>query len=342
MRYSGAMTSEHETRVTARHVADRAGVTVSTVSKAMSGRGTVRRETRERILQIAQELGYTSAQQSARAAEPTTIGVIISDRFGRLTVPLLLGAIEELSERGIALLLFDGRGDPIREQHFVETLRERRADGILVAGAGLYPRPPIRGGTPVPTVYALSWSTSPDDTSVVSDDASGARLAAEHLVATGRRRIAFVSGPRADTASQVRLASTTAVLEENGLELAAEPIFGSWSEHWGRQAAHQLLRSGADIDGIVCGSDQVARGVLDALRDAGVEVPSQIAVTGFDNWGVVTSAARPTLTSVEMNLHEVGRRAVELLIERIAAPASPPQLVQIECELVLRESSALG
>lgn len=339
------MTSENDeqrTRVTARDVAARAGVAISTVSKALSGRGAVRRETRERIIEIANELGYESAQQASRAAgRPATIGVIISDRFGRLTVPLLLGAIEELSERGIALQLFDGRGDPIREQHFVESLRQRRADGILVAGAGLYPRPPIRGGTTVPAVYALSWSTSPEDSSVVSDDAGGARMAAEHLVATGRNRMVFVSGPRDDAASQVRLAATRSVLSENGLTLAHHPIFGSWSEHWGRQAALQLMRSGVELDGIVCGSDQIARGVLEALRESGVDVPERIAVTGFDNWDVVVSASRPTLTSVDMNLHTVGHRAAELLIDKIDRP-SPATVLRVECDLVLRESSALG
>ena len=239
-------------RVTARDVADRAGVAVSTVSKALSGRGSVRKETRERILQIAEELGYQSAQSGARRKpdHTTTIGVIISDQFGRLTVPVLIGAIEALSERGIALLLFDGRGDPIREQHFAESLRQRQADGVLVVGAGLYPREPLRGGAEIPTVYALSWSTDPDDTSVVSNDSEGARIAAEHLVATGRRRIAFISGLRHDAASRVRLAATNGVLADNGLELAHAPLFGEWSEHWGRQAAYQLIRAGVDLDGI--------------------------------------------------------------------------------------------
>jgi len=340
------MTTELEQpvgRVTARDVADRAGVAVSTVSKALSGRGSVRKETRERILEIADELGYESAQSQARreSDHTTTIGVIISDQFGRLTVPVLIGAIEALSERGIALLLFDGRGDPIREQHFADSLRQRQADGVLVVGAGLYPREPLRGGTGIPAVYALSWSTAPGDTSVVSNDSEGARIAAEHLVATGRRRIAFISGLRHDAASRVRLAATLGVLSDKQLELAHPPLFGEWSEHWGRQAAYQLIRAGVELDGIVCGSDQIARGVLEALRESGVDVPGQLAVTGFDNWDMVVNAARPALTSVDMNLHEVGRRAAEQLVTRIARPAEA-QVVRVDCELVLRESSALG
>ena len=130
-------------------------------------------------------------------------------------------------------------------------------------------------------------------------------------MATGRRRIAFISGLRHDAASRVRLAATNGVLADNGLELAHAPLFGEWSEHWGRQAAYQLIRAGVDLDGIVCGSDQIARGVLEALRESGVDVPGQLAVTGFDNWDMVVNASRPALTSVDMNLHDVGRSAAD-------------------------------
>lgn len=340
------MTREPEkppARVTARDVAERAGVAISTVSKALSGRGSVRNETREQIVAIAESLGYESAQSVARRDpdRTTTIGVIISDQFGRLTVPVLIGALEALSERGIALLLFDGRGDPIREQHFADSLLRRRADGVLVIGADLHPREPLRGSTGIQAVYALSWSTSPDDTSVVSNDSDGARLATEHLVATGRHRLAFVAGARNIAANVARLDATRAVLADRDLDLAHPALFGESSEHWGRQAAYQLIRAGAEFDGVVCGSDRIARGVLDAMRESGIDVPGQVAVTGFDNWDVVVGATRPPLTSVDMNLHEVGRRAAELLLERIAQPADPA-IVQVESDLVLRESSALS
>lgn len=332
-------------RVTATDVAERAGVSISTVSKALSGRGSVRSDTRQRILEVADELGYraphTEAVSSALLSGPTgAVGVIIEDQFGRLTVPVLQGVIELFAERDTALLLVDGRGDPIREAHYVESFVRRGVDGILVVGAGVYPREPLRAAPGVPVVYALSWSTGPDDVSISVDDADGARMAARHLVSTGRTRLAFISGPARDTASSTRLASTQAVLAEAGGELVHEPLFGQWTERWGRQAVGQLLRSGAAFDGIVCGSDQIARGVLEALREAEVRVPRDVAVTGFDNWDVMVEASRPPLTTVDMSLADVGRHAAQTLLDAVERPVDAG-LERVACQLVPRESTAL-
>lgn len=332
-------------RVTATEVAERAGVSISTVSKALSGRGSVRHDTRRRILEIAAELGYRAphAEVDARTLldGPTgTVGVIIEDQFGRLTVPVLQGVIELFAERDIALLLVDGRGDPIREAHYVESFARRGVDGILVVGAGLHPREPLRVPASVPVVYALSWSTNPTDLSIVVDDADGARLAARHLVSTGRSRLAFISGPQRDSASITRLASTEAVLAENEAAIVHDPLFGQWTERWGRQAAGQLLRSGVAFDGIVCGSDQIARGVLEALRESDVRVPQDVAVTGFDNWDVMVEASRPPLTTVDMSLGEVGSLAAQTLVAAFDH-AVPPAVSRVECQLVPRESTAL-
>jgi LacI family transcriptional regulator len=333
---------DRQRRVTAGDVAERAGVSVGTVSKALSGRGAVRHETRQRILTVARELNYQSNQLAAslHSGRSDTIGVIMSDRFGRLTVPVLLGAIEVLAEQEVALLLFDGRRDSIREQHFVDSLLRRQVDGILVAGAGLFPRETLRPELPVPVVYALSWSTDEQDISVVSDDGEGSVLAARHLVATGRRRLVFVSGPAPDAASRVRLASTEQVLAENGATLVHEPLFGHWTERWGRQAALQLLKSGVEFDGVVCGSDQIGRGVLEALRENDVRVPQQVGVTGFDNWDVMVEASRPPLTTVDMSLHDVGRQAAHALLEAIEGRAEPG-IRRVDCQLIPRDSTAL-
>ncbi|GAA4345570.1 LacI family DNA-binding transcriptional regulator [Microbacterium rhizosphaerae] len=331
-------------RVTAAEVAALAGVSVGTVSKALSGRGAVRHDTRSRILDAAAELGYRAPHaEPIRTGYGSTgaLGVIIEDHFGRLTVPVLQGAIEVLDELDLALLLVDGRGDAIREQHFADALVRRAVDGILVVGAGVYPREPIRGDLPLPVVYALSASTREGDQSVTTDDASGARIAARHLVATGRRRLTFISGPQRDAASMVRLASTRAVLAEHGLDLVHDPLFGHWTEAWGRQAALQLLHSNVEFDAVVCGSDQIARGVLEALRENDVAVPSRVAVTGFDNWDVMVEASRPPLTTVDMSLTDVGRLAARTLVRAVAGDRTPG-IQLVDCQLVPRESTAVG
>jgi LacI family transcriptional regulator len=331
-------------RVTAGDVAARAGVSISTVSKALSGKGAVRHETRERILAAARELNFQTNQvaTSLFTGKTNTIGVITSDQFGRLTVPVLLGAIEALAEHEIALVLCDGRGDPIREQYFVDSFLRRRVDGILVTGAGGFSRDSLRHGLPVPVVYAMAWSRDERDTSVVPDDGEGARIAARHLLSTGRDRLVFISGPQRDDASRVRSDATTEVLRERGLELVHEPLFGDWTERWGRQAIKQVLLSGTEFTGVVCASDQIARGVTEALREAEVDVPGKVGVIGFDNWDVMVEASRPPLTTIDMNLHEVGSTAAEALLAAINTGSLEPGIRRIDCRLVPRESTAVA
>lgn len=328
-------------RVTAADVAARAGVSISTVSKALSGKGVVRYETRQRILEAARDLRYESNAIAASllAGKTNTIGVITSDQFGRLTAPVLVGATETLAEHGIALLVCDGRGDPIREQFFVNTFLRRRVDGILVTGRGIFERHAIGRDLPVPVVYAMAASSDPGDASVAPDDGAGAAAATEHLLATGRTRIAFVSGLR-DDATRVRLHNTEQALRDAGHQLAHPPLVGQWTESWGRQAGLNLIRLGVEFDAVVCGNDQIARGVSDALRENGVRVPQDVALIGYDNWDVMVEAARPPLSSVDLNLHEVGERAARTLIDAITEGRATPGRQLIDCHVVPRESTA--
>ncbi len=315
---------------------------MSTVSKALSGNGAVSRETRDRVLAAAKQLGFTArtTTTSRNARLTQTIGVITSDNVGRLTVPVLLGATETLAMNGFALLLLDGRGDPIREQQFISSLLRRNVDGILMTGAGEFSREPVRTDVPVPIVYAMAWSKDPADSSVVPDDAEGARMAARHLLATSRERIVFVSGPERDDASRSRSAAVEEALDEHGLSLASPPVFGEWSERWGRQAAAQFVKSGVDFDGVICGNDQIARGVTEALRDQRIDVPGRVGVIGFDNWDVMVEASRPRLSTIDMSLREVGNIAAGLLLKGIEEQHLEPGIRRVDCQLIIRESTA--
>ena len=323
-------------RVTLASVASRAGVSIGTVSKALSGTGRMRPETRERVVDAAAELGFTPAANgfgtgtktgtgSTHAQRPQngrtwTVGLITTDGIGRFSSPVLLGAEDALGAGKISVLLCDTRGDAIREQHHLRTLTERRVDGIIVTGRRTDARAPLAGVEAIPTVYALSPSTNPDDVSVVSDDAGGATLAVEHLLALGRTKIAHVTGPAHHAAAQHRAARTLELLDAAGLAPATGRVhYGDWSEVWGRRAAEAVLHAAPDTDAVFCGNDQIARGLADALRERTIRVPEDIAIVGYDNWDTMTLASRPPLTTVDMNLGEVGRVAALRLIEAIEA-----------------------
>ncbi|GIF20020.1 LacI family transcriptional regulator [Paractinoplanes tereljensis] len=300
-------------------VAALAGVSPGTASKALNGRGALRPETRRRVQEAAEQLGFVAnaAARSLQAGRTYTVGMITTDSIGRFSIPLLIGAEDALGAGQVSVFLCDARDDPIREQYYLRTLLGRQVDGIIVTGRRTQARPPIGVGLPVPVVYAFISSTDPDDCSVVPDEQDGARRAVEHLLAIGRRRIAHVTGPEHHHSATVRADAALRTLSAAGLEPAANVLFGEWSEAWGRQAAGILLSTGAEVDAVFCGSDQIARGLAEALQEAGRVVPRDVALVGFDNWDVMVDGSRPALTSIDMDLEGIGRTAAELLLAAI-------------------------
>ena len=290
-------------RPTIRDVAAAAGVSISTASKALNGQGKLRAETRDRVAQAARQLDFApnTLAQALLAGRSFTVGLITTDSFGRFSIPVMLGAEDALGTGLISVFMCDTRDDPERERRYIEMLSARRVDGLIVTGRRIEPRPALRAGPGIPVVYAM---TQPDDggAAVLPDDEGGGRLAADHLLAIGRRRIAHVAGPERFLAARLRARGFSAALAAAGVEPCGAIRYGEWGERWGREAAGQLLAD--QPDAIFCGSDQIARGVADTLRAVGRRVPDDVALVGFDNWDPMTLGALPPLTSVDPRLEE--------------------------------------
>lgn len=322
-------------------VAAAAGVSIGTVSKALNGNGELSSATRERVRETARRLGFRPNQvaRSLVTGRSYIVGVLSTDPYGRFTLPILTGAEDTFGPGQISMLLAESRGDPIREQHYLETLVGRGVDGIMVAGGSSDPREPISQRIDVPTVYALSPSTDSNDVSVVPDDQGGAERAIQHLAGTGKRSIAVVTGARKHEAAKHRADGARTAMESLGLGIVGgDALYGAWTERWGYEAAERLL-AGPAFDGIFCGNDQIARGVVDALRSHNVAIPADVGVVGVDNWSVIVEAARPPITSIDLNLRHVGSRAAELLIEQICEQDVTPGVHTVDCFLVPRQST---
>lgn len=330
--------------ITIADIARLTGVSPGTVSRALNGRPGVHPETRRRIEDAAERLGYqpNALARSLLRGRSYTVGLITTDSFGRFSIPIMLGAEDALGAGQLSVLLCDGRGDPIRERHYLRLLLEHRVDGIIVTGRRTDPRPPIGRGLEVPVVYAMTQSTAPEDLSITPDDRHGGTLAIEHLLGTGRRTIAHVTGPERFQAARLRAEGARDALRSSGARLAGDQVFfGEWTEEWGRRAATvllELLARGDGLDAVFSGNDQIARGVLDVFREAGVLVPDDVAVIGFDNWEVIAEAARPPLTTIDMDLREIGRSAAEALMAAIDGQSEAGVRTH-PCRLVLREST---
>jgi LacI family transcriptional regulator len=324
-------------RVTIKDVAAAAGVSIGTASKALNGQGKLRAETRDRVAQAAEQLGFApnTLAQALLAGRSYTVGLITTDSFGRFSIPVMLGAEDALGTGLISVFMCDTRDDPDRERRYIDMLTARRVDGLIVTGRRVEPRLAVRADPNIPVVYAM---TQPDGVgaAVLPDDEGGGRIAAEHLLAIGRRRIAHITGPERFLAARLRARGFQAALGAAGVEPCGAARFGEWSERWGREAAGQLLADRPDA--IFCGSDQIARGVADTLRAVGRRIPEDVALVGFDNWAPMALGALPPLSSVDMRLEEVGRVAAEHLLAAIGGERLGG-VHTVASQLVVRESS---
>ena len=333
--------------LTIRDVARLAEVSIGTASKALNNSGSLRQETRDRVIAAARELGFRPnvLAQSLHRGHSLTVGLISTDSFGRFTMPIMEGLEECLTDRQMAVFMCNATDDAELEARHVESLLGKRVDGIVVTARRADRRPKLQmPRSDVPVIYVFTQVDDPDACCLLPDDEGGAVMATQHLIDLGRRRIAHITGPERFEAVRLRASGYRKTLAGAGLE-SPDSFYlpGIWSEGWGREAVAQLFRErGTEPpDAIFCGNDQIARGAADALRESGVVVPDAVAIVGFDNWEIIAEATRPPLTSVDMNLKDLGRQAGLRLLDRIAGKQSRG-VDRLPCTLVVRGSSGAG
>jgi len=323
-------------------VARRAGVSLATASKALNGKDRISDGTRRRVVAAAEELAYPllGAPGAVAQGRTGTVGLLTSDLEGRFSLPILMAAEDTFGAGSVSVFLCNARGDAIRERHYVSALLGRRVDAIMVVGSRTDARMPIGQNLPVPVVYVYTPSADPTDFSLTPDNVGGGRMALQHLLDTGHSRIVHITGPHGEQAAIDRARGIRDVLAQRRMELVYETSHGEWSEHWGRTACATLIERGYAFDALLCDSDQIARGALDALRERSIAVPGALAVIGFDDWDSIVLGTHPPLTSVGMNLDLLGRLAAQRLFDAMDGMALPQETVQLNCTLSVRGSTA--
>ena len=294
-------------------VARRAGVSVTTASKAINGRDRISEATRKRVLRAARDLAYTPNQvaKSLASGRSSIIGVLLRDpTVHRFAMPIVVGAQSVLEQRDFSAIIADARGVESRLADLAVMLRQRSVDGLLVVGDNQGKTPSITAMAEIPCVYVHGPTTNDRDVVHVEDDFTGAVKVVDHLAELGRARLAHITGPENAPAVQQRVLGLTHALRAHGLRLVYGPLYGSWSQRWARQAARQALVAAPDLDAIVCGSDQIAAAVLEVVVASGRQVPQEIAITGYDNWAVFAQETDPALTTYDMGLEQLGAAAV--------------------------------
>jgi LacI family transcriptional regulator len=337
-------------------VAREAGVSTATVSRVVHGQDRVRASTRRRVLEVIEALGYVpdGAAQSLAQQRKEVIGLVAVEsrspdtdieQDGLLFIEEVLRGIEHsLSEIGWSLLISLVRGADTASAYQRMQKVSAKVDGLLIAEGivGAEQLAALAARIPVGLIAAATYEPQADIVS--ADNRTGTRAAVRHMVEHhGRTRLFYVAGPADAPDAQERRSAFEEALAEYPAARLAGGFEGRFAAISGQLAVREILTqsSRARPDAIVCGNDQMAIGVMRELQAAGIEVPADVAVVGFDDMHLGALMA-PSLTTVRQPMRLLGERACARLLQRIADPSLPPQVERLPTELVIRESCGCG
>lgn len=327
--------------VTIREVADAAGVSTATVSRALSGVQTVDPELVERVRQSADRLGYRANRvaRALRRQSTQTVGLVVPDITDPF-YPAVVRAIErELRRTGLSLLLCDSGNDPEVEAELLRNLYDHQVDGLLVSACDrTASRPAVQLAASRTPLLQIDQRAVAELPYVGVEQADAMRQVVEHLIGQGCRSFGYLGAGPETSAGQERLDGFLAHAKPADPAAADRVQLGDVSVAWGYEATARLLADGPPPEAIVCASDLAAIGALQALRERGVGVPGDVAVTGFDDT-VLAVACDPPLTSVRQPLEELGTQAVQELTAAIERHLPQPRSVLLKAGLAVRESS---
>jgi LacI family transcriptional regulator len=330
--------------VSIREVARRAGVSVGTVSNAINRPNIVAEATVAKVHAAINELGFirNDAARQLRAGRSKTIGLVVLDVRNPFFTDVARGAEDQAALTGLTVILGNSDESPEREATYLDLFDEQRVHGILISPyADITARLESLRKRGIPAVLVDRSSGDSSFSSVSVDDIVGGRMAIEHLIAIGRRRIAFVGGPMGIRQVTDRLTGARQAAGESDARLEVIEV-EALSVLEGRRAGAQIVaRPAAERpDAIFAANDLVAMGVLQALMMQGVNVrvPEEIALIGYDDIDFASAAVVP-MTSIRQPSALIGQTAVEILLEEAADPSIPPRQVVFQPELVVREST---
>lgn len=325
-------------------IAERAGVSIKTVSNVINERhARVAPETRARVRALIEELGYRPdvTAKGLRLQRSQTIG-FVTDVIA--TTPfagnIIKGAQDEALQHGKLLLIISAGRETALTARAIETLLERRVEGIIYAA--MYHKrvrlPHVIGE--IPAVLVNCFSEDRSLPSIVPDEVTGGREATETLLRKGHRRVALINAGHHIPAAVGRLKGYTQALEEHGIPFDPELVRpGNTMADWGYLHAIELMRLPDPPTAIFCGTDRTAMGAYDALKELGLSIPGDVAVRGFDNEEVIAPYLRPPLSTSALPHYEMGQRAVRCLVEQAEHGSSEPPVQRVvHCPLVERAS----
>jgi LacI family transcriptional regulator len=333
-------------RVTMSDVAREAGVSAMTVSRVVNDKGEISPETRLRVQAIIEKLGYrpSGIARSLAGGQTYTVGLVVPDIANPYFSGIAHGVASVANTEGFGLLLCDCEEDTSLELTMLDVLEEKRVDGVIIAA----PRTSTEKLLPilirhpkVVVVNRLFGETEGLSASgyVMNDDKKGGNIVTRHLANSGHQRIGFLSGPTTSYGSMRRMIGYRAALEEFELELVPEIVRNCKpTVDGGREATGQLLQEHPEITALFCFNDLVAIGALQSCAQMDRKVPDDLAIIGYDDIPMA-SWVTPALTTCKVNFEEMGKSAMQLLIDHIEDCADDCNNLVLEPQLIIRNSA---
>ncbi|MFQ5576632.1 MAG: LacI family DNA-binding transcriptional regulator [Anaerolineae bacterium] len=329
--------------VTIKDIARAAGVSHTTVSRALRKHPAISAETTSRIQKLAQEMSYTpsAVAQSLAARRTRTIGMVVTTISDPFISRVVEGVERVAQDAGYSVFLSSSHNTPQRELAVVETFHRRRVDTIIVTASRVGNLYSARlDKLHIPIVLINNQEEGKYLYSVAVDDEQGARLAAAHLLELGHRRIAYVAAAHRPKSNRRRLAGYRSALAQAGLSPDPALVFASDTEsdlQQGEQALDALLAQGATA--VFCYNDMIAIGLLMACRRRGIAVPRRLSVAGFDDIEMARYVS-PPLTTVRQPRRRLGQLAMEMALGLLNQKSVTNR--RLACALIVRESTARG
>ncbi len=332
-------------RVSIKDIARAAGVSHSTVSRALRDVTLIRPATRSRIQALAHEMGYSpdTIARSLVTGHTRTVGIVVTTIADPFVAEVVRGVENRALPSGYSTILASSGGEPDREVAAVEMLRAKRVEAVIVTSSrvgALYLQRLEAQQVPVVLINDHTSQTAPTTFSVTVDNMAGGRLATEHLVALGHRRIAYISSAPGHSDSVERLAGYRQALEAAGIPRDdALLVPGNGRADGGEAALSAMQALAQPVTAAFCYNDMTAIGLLRAARLAGVRVPQDLAVVGFDDI-LYASYVVPPLTTISQPTMAMGERAMDMALALASGAGAPPEShVVMPGRLVVRESS---
>ncbi|WP_408893594.1 LacI family DNA-binding transcriptional regulator [Paenibacillus taichungensis] len=323
-------------------IAREAGVSIATVSQVINGKGKISEKRRAEIMEIMERLHY---QPSAIAAALTgkqtyTLGLLVPDISNPYFAELARAVEDRSRQLGYSVVICSTDNKDERVERYLNLLQQKRVDGMMI-GTGIdnaeILSPLLQQSIPVALIARHMPSLSVH--TVAIDDRLGGGLAAQHLLELGHIHVAVLSESFKVSSSQERVRGFREVLEKAGLSLEADQVRESSADLGSaKKEALVLLTEKNRATGIFCCNDMQAIGALQAAKELGLRVPEDVSIIGFDNT-ILASVTSPPLTTIAQPIEDLGRRAVDLLIDELKNEENSPQKIVLKPELVIRDST---